>query len=356
SGVSLNLLRNKRNIDLDLKSDAGREILLRLAATSDIFVTNLRPGPLERLGASYADIAAVRPDVVYCRAHGWPAGHPRAAQSAYDDVIGAASGVADLARRVGGAPALMPTIFADKVCGLTIVYAVLAALLHRERTGEGQQIEIPMVDTVPAFLLVEHGAAAIPQPPSGPAGYQRILTPERRPQPTLDGWIAMLPYSREHYDLLFAIGGRQDLIGDPRYAGGRERIANSDFLYRQVRGIVQHRTTSEWLDLCTRHGIPATAIAGLDELIEDLPVADHPVAGQYKVIPPPAKFSRTPSSVHRPDPLAGQHNREVLAELGLTTAQIDPLERDGVLRTRRGRQPPEKPGGSGQAVEKSNDR
>jgi crotonobetainyl-CoA:carnitine CoA-transferase CaiB-like acyl-CoA transferase len=354
SGVSLNLLRNKRNIDLDLKSDAGREILLKLAASSDVFVTNLRPGPLERLGAAYADIAAVRPDVVYCRAHGWAAGSPRAAEAAYDDVIQAASGVADLARRVSGAPALMPTIFADKVCGLTIVYAVLAALLHRERTGEGQQIEIPMVDTVSAFLLVEHGAGAIPQPPVGPAGYQRILTPERRPQPTADGWIAMLPYSREHYDLLFALGGRHDLIGDPRYAGGRERIANSDFLYRQVRGIVKDRTTAEWLDLCARHGIPATAVADLDELIGALPEAEHPLAGRYKVIPPPARFSRTPSSVRRPAPLAGQHNREVLAELGFTGAEITGLERDGVLRTRRGLEPaPSRPGRavSGQAAE-----
>jgi crotonobetainyl-CoA:carnitine CoA-transferase CaiB-like acyl-CoA transferase len=339
SGVSLNLLRNKRNIDVDLKSDQGRGLLLRLAAWCDVFVTNLRPGPLARLGASYEDIAAVRPDVVYCRAHGWAGDSPRGAEAAYDDIVQAASGVADLARRVGGEPALMPTIFADKVSGLTIVYAVLAALLHRERTGEGQQIEIPMADTVSAFLLVEHGAAAIPEPPVGPVGYQRILTPERRPQQTLDGWIAVLPYSREHYDLLFALGGRPDLVGDPRYADGRSRIANSDFLYRQVRGILAQRTTAEWLDLLHRHGIPASPVATLDELVAALPEAEHPVAGRYRVIPPPVRFGRTPASVRRPAPLPGEHNEEVLAELGLTAAEISGLQREGVLRYRAGSRP-----------------
>jgi crotonobetainyl-CoA:carnitine CoA-transferase CaiB-like acyl-CoA transferase len=338
SGVSLNLLRNKRNIDLDLKSPEGRAILLRLAARCDVFVTNLRPGPLARLGASYQDIAAVRPEVVYCHAQGWAADSPRGAEAAYDDIVQAASGVADLARRVTGEPALMPTIFADKVAGLTIVYAVLAALLHRERTGEGQQIEVPMADTVSAFLLVEHGAAAIPQPPAGPPGYQRILTPERRPQQTRDGWIAVLPYSREHYDLLFAIGGRPDLVGDPRYADGRSRIANSDFLYRQVRGILRHRTTAEWLELLHRHGIPASPVATLDELVSALPEADHPVAGRYRVIPPPVRFGRTPASVRRPAPLPGEHSEEVLAEAGLGAAEISRLRREGVLRSRPGSQ------------------
>jgi crotonobetainyl-CoA:carnitine CoA-transferase CaiB-like acyl-CoA transferase len=336
SGVSLNLLRNKRNIDLDLKSAGGRAILLRLAARCDVFVTNLRPGPLARLGAAYEDIAAVRPDVVYCRAHGWAADSPRGGEAAYDDIVQAASGVADLARRVSGAPGLMPTIFADKVSGLTIVYAVLAALLHRERTGEGQQIEIPMADTVSAFLLVEHGAAAIPQPPVGPVGYQRILTPERRPQQTADGWIAVLPYSREHYDFLFAVGGRPELIGDARYADGRSRIEHSDFLYRQVRGILRHRTTAEWLDLLHRHGIPASPVATLDELVSALPEADHPVAGRYRVIPPPVRFGRTPASVRRPAPLPGEHNAEVLAELGLTAAEIAQLQHEGILRSRPG--------------------
>lgn len=317
SGISLNLLRNKRNVDLDLKTDEGRELLLRLAATCDVFVTNLRPGPLARLGATYPDIAAVRPDVVYCQAQGWPSDSPRAEEPAYDDIVQAASGVADLTEQVSGVPALLPTIFADKVTGLTIVYGVLAALIHRERTGEGQHLEVPMVDATTAFLLVEHGAGAIPRPATGPAGYRRVLTPERRPHRTQDGWIAMLPYSQENYDALFALGGRADLVGDERYATGRARIAHSDFLYRQVREIAARRTTAEWLAFCADHAIPATRVASIEEIVDELPESTHPVAGAYKVVPPPVRFARTPASVRRPAPLIGEHTDEVLSELGL---------------------------------------
>lgn len=332
SGVSLNLLRNKRNLAIDLKHPDGRAAVLRVAATCDVFVTNLRPQSLGRLGLAYLDVAGVRPDVVYCQAQGWPSDSERADEPAYDDIIQAATGVADAARRVSGEPALLPTIFADKVAGLTIAYAVLAALVHRERTGRGQHVEVPMVDAVRAFMLVEHGAGAIPRPPVGPAGYPRILTPERRPQRTTDGWINVLPYSRRHYDALFGEGGRHDLVGDPRYGDARSRILHSDFLYAQVRAILATRSTEQWLQFCRVHGIPATAVASLDELVEALPEAAHPRVGGFKVVPPPARFANSPMTVRRPAPLPGEHNREVLAEVGLSEADIAALESSGVLR------------------------
>ena len=334
SGVSMNLLRNKRNISVDLKAPEGREVLLRLAATCDVFVTNLRPAPLRRLGASYDDIVAVRPDVVYCQAQGFPTDSTRADEPAYDDIIQSATGVADATRRAYGEPTLFPTIFADKVSGLTITYAILAALFHRERTGEGQRVEVPMVDAVRAFMLVEHGAAAIPQPPLGPAGYQRILTPERRPQPTSDGWIHVLPYHQEHYDTLFAVGGRDDMVGDPRTATGRARIENSDWLYSQVRPIMATRTTEEWLEFCREHNIPATGIVSLEDLVAELPEAEHPLAGRYKVVPPPVRMSASPPSVRRGAPLVGQHNVEVLTEAGFTEAEVADLTDRKVLRKR----------------------
>ena len=175
SGLALNLLRNKRNVVLDLKDPEGRREALAIAATVDIVVTNLRPGTLARLGMTYEDVRAVCEDVVYCQAQGYPSDSPAADAPAYDDVIQAGSGIPDTFRRMGGVPVLVPTLVADKVSGLTIAYAVLAALFERERTGRGQRIEVPMIDVMTAFTLVEHAGPATTVPPLGPPGYARIL-------------------------------------------------------------------------------------------------------------------------------------------------------------------------------------
>ncbi len=333
SGIALNLLRNKRNVALDLKQPDGRAALLRIAATCDVFVTNLRPAPLARLRLTYDDVALVRPDVVYCQAQGFPSDSGRADDPAYDDVVQAAGGIPDLVHRAGGERALLPTILADKISGLTMTYALIAALFERERSGLGQHLELPMVDALSSFLLVEHGAGAIAQPASASAGYERILTPHRRPQPTADGWISIFPYTNGHFAALMEATGRSDL-GDERLTTQRGRAANPELLYGLLGSIIATKTTAEWLSLCRHAGIPAAEVADLDDLVAALPDAEHPIAGAYKAIPPPVRFSRTPASAtRRPAPLVGQHNREVLLEVGLTVAEIDALESHGILRT-----------------------
>ncbi|MGF1597917.1 MAG: CaiB/BaiF CoA transferase family protein [Acidimicrobiales bacterium] len=331
SGVSMNLLRNKRSIGLDLKHPSGRAAFLRLAATADVIVTNLRPGPLGRLRLTYDDIRTVRPDVVFCQAHGYPSDSAQADAPAYDDIIQSASAIGELFLRQGHEPSLLPTLVADKVAGLTIVSSVLAALFHRARTGEGQRIEVPMIDVMRAFVLVEHGAGAIPEPPLDTAGYRRILTANRRPQRTADGWINVLPYTDAHYHALFTAGDRTDLLHDPRIATRESRIANSDTLYEVIADILAGRTTDEWLELCEREGVPATRAATLDELVAALPIEDHPVVGPYRVVPPAVRFSATPASVRRPAPLLGQHGRELLAEVGFDDDELDALTAAGAL-------------------------
>jgi crotonobetainyl-CoA:carnitine CoA-transferase CaiB-like acyl-CoA transferase len=333
SGVSLNLLRSKRNIAVDLKTDEGREVLRRLVASCDVFVTNLRPGPLARMQMRYEDVVVTRPDIVYCQAQGFPGDSDRADDPAYDDIIQSATGVADAARIAYGEPKLVPGIFADKVAGMTVLYSVLAALLHRERTGEGQRIEVAMTEAMKAFMLVEHGAAAVPVPALGPAGYQRVLTPERRPQRTVDGWINVLPYSKAQYDAIFTAGERHDLVGDARYADGRSRIANSDFLYQQVRDIMLQRTTGEWLEFCRVAQIPASPVVTLEEIVAEQPVATHPLVGDYHQVRPGARMSATPMRARRPAPLPGQDNDDVLIELGYSPEQIEDLLARGVLRS-----------------------
>jgi crotonobetainyl-CoA:carnitine CoA-transferase CaiB-like acyl-CoA transferase len=367
SGIALNLLRNKRNVALDLKAADGRAALLRIAATCDILVTNLRPGPLERLGLAYDDVRVVRPDVIFCRAQGFPSDSERAEDPAYDDIIQAASGMTDVVRRASGTPAQIPSLIADKVSALTIVYAITAALYHRERTGEGQEIEVPMIDAFSAFVLVEHGAGAIARPRVTTAGYPRILTPDRHPQRTADGWAALFPYTPAQVRALLGAGrepGAEAAVADATVAdaasvadagaaaggvaagggaaqGGETEPAgatmaayraNPGLLYRELDAVAPARTTAEWLAFCRDEGIPASAVVDLDDLVDALPEAHHPDAGDYKVIPPPVRFSASPAAVRRPAPLAGQHNHEVLAEVGLSDAEIEALIASGTLR------------------------
>ena len=331
SGISLNLLRNKRSIAIDLKHHRGRQAFLDIASTCDVMITNLRPGPLSRLGLHYEAVREVRDDIVFCRAHGYPSSSAQANAPAYDDIIQSASGVGDLFRRMGAEPSLLPSLVADKVCGLTIANAVLAALYHRSLTGEGQCIEIPMIDVMRAFVLTEHGSGAISESPVADAGYARILTPERKPQPTADGWINILPYDQAHYVALFEAGGRLDLATDERFATPIERVVHSDSLYRDAATVLSQRTTANWLEFCEAHGIPAIEAATLDELIEQLPVDEHPVAGPYRVIPPPEQFSETPAGIRRPAPGIGEHGREILSEIGYHATSIDEVEAEGIL-------------------------
>lgn len=325
SGVALNLLRNKRNVVLDLKTAEGRDAMVAIVRTADVFVTNLRPAALQRLRLTYEDVATVMPDIVYCQAQGYPTDSTSGDAPAYDDVIQAATGLPDAFRRVGGEPRFAPTLLADKVSGLTIAYGVLAALLHRERTGEGQRIEVPMVDAMTAFVLVEHAGAATARPPQGDPGYQRILTPERRPQRTSDGWVDVMPYTRKNFQDVFRAGGRHDLVDDERIATMRSRLEHAEALFREVADILARRTTTEWLELCEAEGVPASAIPSLDQLVDELPEDDHPVAGRYKVIPQPVRFSRfTGPTVRRAAALSGQHTAEVLAEVAASESGGQP--------------------------------
>ncbi len=334
SGTALNLMRNKRSVRIDFKHPQGREALLRIAASCDVVITNLRPSALRRAGLLYEDLASRRPDIVYCEAHGWPSDSERADDPAYDDVIQAGTGVADAFLRQTGSPSLVPTIFVDKLCGLTIAYAVIAALFERERTGRGKRIEVPMSAAAAAFILVEHGAGAIPEPPTGPPGYSRILSPYRRPQRTADGWIHVLPYSRSHYEAVFA-SAPADLRVDPElYGSARARIANADRLYTQLHAVLATRSTGQWMAYLRAQGVPATEITSLDDLVAGLPLAEHPVVGNYRQIPPPVRFGGEPDTtraIRRPAPLVGEHTEEVLAEVGLGAAEVTALRELGAI-------------------------
>lgn len=328
SGISLNLLRNKRSATFDLKSPDGRRAVEGLIRNSDVVVSTMRPQALTRLGLDYASVAAIREDVVYCQAQGFGLHTDRAGEPAYDDIIQAATGVPDLIARVTGEPGLIPTIFADKVCGLVMAQAITAALLERARTGRGRHVEVAMDQAMRAFMLVEHGAGAISEPPVPPpggapaSGYGRLLSPDRRPHPTLDGWVHILPYRPAHYVALFTEAGVPGADSDPRYADLRATISNSSSLYRDVRTITPTRTTDEWMAFCRRAGIPATPVIGIQQMVDDLPLTEHPAAGRYRVTPPLAVFHGIEPTTPRPAPLIGEHTAEALAELGTNQEEV----------------------------------
>jgi crotonobetainyl-CoA:carnitine CoA-transferase CaiB-like acyl-CoA transferase len=339
SGIALNLHRNKRSISLDLKADGGREVFLRLLDGSDVFVTNLRPGPLRRLGLSYDDVAAGRPGLVYCQAQGFRSDGDEADRPAYDDIIQAVTGMPSLHADTLGTTDFLPSIIGDKVAGMTIALGVLAALVHRAATGAGQRVEVPMFDAVLAFNLVEHLARAAT--PGQPTGYSRIMTANRGPHRTTDGYIAMIPYTDRQWRSLFTAVGREDLLEEPWFADHRTRLRDADRTYGELAAIVAQRSTAAWLDLCREHEIPASPVPTLDEIVDDaahhrgvLTEALHPVVGVYRQIGPPLVLSDTPVSVRRPAPLVAEHTEEVLAEAGYGPGEVDELVRSKVVRVR----------------------
>lgn len=339
SGIALNLHRNKRSIALNLKQPRGREVFLRLLDTCQVLVTNLRPGPMRRLGLSFEEVSETRPRLIYCQAHGFRSDSPESERPAYDDIIQALTGLPQLNSHVLGVTQFMPSLIADKIAGMTIAYGVLAALVHAERTGEGQRVEVPMFDAVLAFNLVEHLSRAVT--PGEPAGYSRILTHHRGPHRTLDGHIAMMPYTDNHWRSLFVAVGMENMLDRPWFADHATRLLSADRVYGDLAHIVAQRTTADWLSLCEEHGIPASPVPTLDDVVSDsalhrgvLRDADHPVTGHYREIVPPLVLSASPASVRRAAPLFAEHTEAVLSELGYDRADIEELLAEGAVELR----------------------
>jgi crotonobetainyl-CoA:carnitine CoA-transferase CaiB-like acyl-CoA transferase len=324
--LHLNINRNKRSVALDLKDEAEHAQALKLIHTADVLITNMRPRALARLSLTYDDLAAANPGLVYAHAAGFRGDSDRADAAAYDETVQAASGLVDIVNRALGTPLYLPTILADKVSGLTIAYSVLAALVHRNRTGRGQQIEIPMADTLITFNLVEHLAGHTFEPATGPTGYAKSLSGHHRARRTKDGLAAVIPYNPQNYRDFFAAAGRPDLAADPRVNGPVLNVADVDDLSVLVDECTPALTTAEWAEVCAKHSIPMGPVLELDHAHEDpyvreghlLETVVHPTEGPVRTIGIPVKFSATPGSIRRLAPVPGQDTAEVLAELAAT--------------------------------------
>jgi crotonobetainyl-CoA:carnitine CoA-transferase CaiB-like acyl-CoA transferase len=325
--------RGKRSLVLDLKNQKGREALLRLVEGADVFIHSMRYKAMSRLGLSYSDIRERNPEIVYANLYGFSRDGPYADYPAYDDIVQAASGIVALQAHLSdGKPTYLATVVADKVAGLTAAYATMAALFERERSGRGQEIEVPMFETLASFSMLEHMCGAIFDPPLGPTGYPRALSPQRRPYRTKDGYIGVMIYNDRHWQNFFDAIGNPEWSRDPMFASLRSRTENIGKVLGHLADLLSQRTTAEWMELFQEAQCPAMPVRSIDDLIED----PHLEAvgfwhrcetkfGKVRMPGVPVSFSETPGKAGRPGPALGEDSESVLREAGFTPEEIADL-------------------------------
>jgi crotonobetainyl-CoA:carnitine CoA-transferase CaiB-like acyl-CoA transferase len=325
-GTHLTVNRGKRSIVLDLKIAEDADVLRKLIETADIFVHNVRGKAIRKLGFGYEDAKAIKPDIIYAHFVGFGQNGPWADDPAYDDVIQAASGTTSLLSRVDGNPALryLPSLIADKVAGTYGAQAMLAALVHKLRTGEGQHVEVPMLECFTSFTLTEHLQDAVFEPPLGPIGYARQLDPARQPFPTADGHIAIVPYTDDKVVKLMAMLGDPEFLTKPPLDTPMGRFQNMTPVYARMGELTPARTTAEWLGLLQGADYPAVVACDLEDVFENPQLSqtgffrqrEHPSEGMIREMRPPVRYSVDPDRTLGFAPTLGQHNEEIRREVG----------------------------------------
>ncbi len=269
SGTYLHLNRGKRNICCDLKQPGAKEITDRLIASADIIIANMRPQALSRLGLDHETICARHPDKIYCLITGYGLDGPYSGSPAYDSVIQAASGITGLMLARDGTPAYVPMVLCDHVVGEIAAGSVLAAVIRRQGNGQGAFIEVPMFETMAAFVLQEHLAQQSFVPPVGPAGDQRLLNPHNRPVQTKEGWISFTINTDKQVQAFLDATGRSELKADARFATVAAR-AQHVAVWFEIRGAaLTSRTTAEWLQIFRNADIAASACHDINSLRND---------------------------------------------------------------------------------------
>jgi crotonobetainyl-CoA:carnitine CoA-transferase CaiB-like acyl-CoA transferase len=332
--IFLNANRNKRSIALDLKKEGGREACLALAKQSDVLVYNIRPQAMVRLRLSYEEIRAVNEKIIYVGCFGYSQRGPYAAKAAYDDLIQGAAGIPWLLKKQGAdSPRYAPVIIADRSVGQQVAGVVSAALYYREKTGKGQRVDVPMFEHLLPLVLGEHLGGYTFEPQLGEPGYARMLSPDRRPYQTRDGYVCALIYNDKQWKAFFALIGRAEMLGRPEYATYEARSQNYDKVYGMVAEEMKKRSTEEWLEALERADIPVQRMNSLADILSDPHLAaigyfdavEHPTEGRLRSMSVPSEWSESQPGYRRHAPRLGEHTREIFSELGFSKEKIDQL-------------------------------
>ncbi|MDB5619583.1 MAG: L-carnitine dehydratase/bile acid-inducible protein [Tardiphaga sp.] len=339
--IFLNTNRSKRCICLDLKQDAGRDALLKLIETADVLVYNVRPQAMARLNLGYEVLAQINPRLIYAGVFGFSQSGPYAAKPAYDDLIQGATALPALTARISdGVPRYVPNALVDRIVGLTAVGAILASVVHRDRTGEGQRVDIPMFETMASFMMGDHMGGLTFDPPLDKGGYARHLSRDRRPYQTSDGYICAMVYNDKQWRSFMTAVGREDLLSDPIYASFAQRIAHIDVVNGQLASIFLTRSTAEWIELLEEADVPSLPMHDLESMMLDphmvatdfFQKTEHPTEGPVRNMKVSATWSKTPVAPTRLASRLGAQSAEVLTEAGYSEAEIAKLFELGVIK------------------------
>lgn len=329
--------RSKRSIVVDLKKAEGQAILRSLLKDTDVLLHSLRTPAANKLGLDYETLKQLNPSIVYCHVTGYSDEGAYAGRPAYDDIGQAASGLAQLQTAVAGQPRFMPSIFADKIGALHASIGMLAAIAHRTATGQGQQVEVPMFESLVAFNMAEHQWGFCFDPPIGPMGYQPVSTAARRPYKTKDGYLALLPYSDANWRSLFELAGEPQIMDDSRFSTFAARQKHFREVWDEIERQAARKTNAEWLALLSTADIPFSVVNSLEDLTRDphlesvgfWTLAEHPTEGQLRFAASPVDLRASPMRMTRMQPRLGEHSAEILRESGYDELSITNLTAAG---------------------------
>jgi crotonobetainyl-CoA:carnitine CoA-transferase CaiB-like acyl-CoA transferase len=325
SVLAMNLNANKRSIEVDAGAENDRPVLDGLIAWSDVIITNLLPRRRARYGLDWETVHRINPRTILCTAQGFSSHSERADSPAYDDIIQAASGLSDTYRLRDGSPAYSPYVVADKVCGMTMVQAALAALYTANATGEGSWVDVPMVETMSAFTLVEHLGGQTYSPPRGDVGWSRVLAPEHRPHPALDGHICVMPYTDKNWADFCALIDRPDYLKHPDLRSNQARTRNPRMYESVLADYAATRTCAQIVSECEKYSIPVQKVVRIDEIPSDsylggspmLTRESHETQGDYLHVGTPLTFNDHPRPEVRATSKLDADRSEILALIGL---------------------------------------